>query len=138
MSPVDDALLKSLDAVAGQIDELATQLEERLDLPEPEEPMDPRAREQFIRAFIALLREGIEGGREQRELVMSTAVPALVRSGQSPADLVHSHVALFMVLSPQMLTHMPADLRDEGALWMACYAAEYTREVLDIAQQAAA
>ncbi len=136
MSRVDDALLQAVDAVSGELPELAGRLEDRLDVPQPEGEQDPRARDQFMRAFIALLREGIEGGREQRELVMSTAVPALVQAGQSPTDLVHSHVAFFMILGPRLIEHMPEDLRDEGSLWLACYAAEYTREVLQIAQEA--
>ncbi len=67
---------------------------------------------------------------------MQTAVPALVASGQTPEQLVHGHVAFFMVLQARMVAAVPAELRDDAALWLARYAAAYTTEVLEVAERA--
>ena len=135
MPPLNTALLQALDSVGEEIGGLVDRMEQRLDAADAPET-DPKARDQFLRAFLALLREGIEGGSEQRELVMTTAVPALVQAGQTPEDLVRSHVAFFMALSPLMLAHVPPELRDDASLWLADYAAGYTCEVMSIAQEA--
>lgn len=130
MDALRDALLSALDAVAPELPALAERL---ADEGAAEPTGDDRATDQFLRAFLALLREGIEGGGEQRDLVMQTAVPALVSAGQTPEQLVHGHVAFFMVLQSRLVPAVPEELRDDAALWLARYAAEYTREVLEVA-----
>lgn len=133
MDALQEALRSALDAVAPELPALLDRLAEQGDV---ERPGDERASDQFLRAFLALLREGIEGGGEQRELVMQTAVPALVASGQTPQQLVRSHIAFFMVLQSRMVPQVPDALRDDAALWLARYAADYTREVLEVASAA--
>ena len=132
MDALQDALLAALDAVTPELPGLAERLSEDQDL---QRAGDDRASEQFMRAFLALLREAIQGGGEQRDLVMQTAVPALVASGQTPEQLVHGHVAFFMVLQARMVAAVPGELRDDAALWLARYAAGYTAEVLEVAQR---
>lgn len=133
MDALQDALLTALDQVTPELPAIAERLTEDADV---QRAGDERATEQFIRAFLALLREGIEGGGEQRDLVMQTAVPALVASGQTTEQLVHGHVAFFMVLQARMVNAVPEELRDDAALWLARYAAGYTTEVLEVAQRA--
>jgi hypothetical protein len=101
----------------------------------PEAPADETiseaAQEQFLHAFVELLREGLQGGSDQRELVMETAVPAIVSAGQTALDLVAGHVAFFTALSPPLLDAVPERLRTDAAAWLARYAADYTREVTE-------
>ncbi len=130
MDALQQALLSALDEVTPQLPALAERLAEGEDA---ERAGDERATEQFLRAFLALLREGIEGGREQRELVMHTAVPALVAAGQTGPDMVRSHVAFYMALAPLLVAEVPEALREEATHWLADYAADYTVEVLTIA-----
>lgn len=132
MDALQEALLSALDAVTPELPAFVERLSEDADV---QRAGDDRATEQFLRAFLALLREGIAGGGEQRDLVMQTAVPALVASGQTPEQLVHGHVAFFMVLQARIVASVPAELRDDATLWMARYAAGYTCEVLEVAQR---
>jgi len=85
--------------------------------------LDERAAEQFLRAFEVLLREALAGGREQRELIIQKAVPALVASGRSAPDLVESHVGLFVVLTSAFVAAAGAGQRDAVRDWLARYSA---------------
>jgi hypothetical protein len=128
MSDVTDAIAAALDRV--DLAAVARQLGAG-----EKSGLDDTATEQFLRAFEALLREALEGGREQRELVMDAAVPALVRNGQTAADLLRSHVEFFVALAPSVVGGVePAGLRDDAAVWLGGYAAEYTAEVVARAQ----
>ena len=98
-----------------------------------DDTLDPQAGEQFLRAFEALLREALHGGREQRELVMEAAVPALVANGQSALDLLESHVAFFVGLSAVMVDAVDDQVRPAARVWMLRYAAEYIRDVTTVA-----
>lgn len=106
---------------------------------EPGDELSEAAQDQFLRAFTTLLREGLEGGREQRELVMETAVPAIVASGQtSVLELVAGHVSIFVALTQRLVEAVPEAVRGDACVWMARYAAEYTREVTERALAAEA
>ena len=98
-----------------------------------DDKLDPQAGEQFLRAFEALLREALHGGREQRELVMEAAVPALVANGQSAMDLLESHVAFFVGLSTVVVEAVEDRVRPAARVWMLRYAAEYIRDVTTVA-----
>jgi hypothetical protein len=124
------ALLAVLDD--GRVD-FATVAEEIGEAMGRDRTLDPQAGEQFLRAFEALLREALHGGREQRELVMAAAVPALVANGQSALDLLESHVAFFVGLSTVMIDAVEAGVRPAARVWMLRYAAEYIREVTGLA-----
>jgi hypothetical protein len=129
MSDATSALLAALD----RIDVRA--VADSLDTPEAapaEDTLDAAAQDQFLHAFVALLREGLEGGGEQRELVMETAVPALISSGRtSVVELVAGHVGFFMALSQRLLAEVGEDVREDAGAWMTRYATDYTREVTE-------
>lgn len=125
------ALLRALDEVGPRLRALGESAAPP-DAPPPEPQLDDAA-DQLLRAFVALLREALEGGREQRELVIPTAVPALVAAGQTTLEIVEGHVTFFMLLSAQLLDVVEADVRDEAAVWLARYAGEYVREVAEAA-----
>jgi hypothetical protein len=125
------ALLRALDDVGPRLRALGESAAPP-DAPPPDPQMDEAA-EQLLRAFVALLREALEGGREQRDLVFPTAVPALVAAGQTALEIVEGHVSFFMVLSAQLLDAVGADVRDDASVWLARYAGEYVREVTEIA-----
>jgi hypothetical protein len=124
------ALLATLDD--GRVD-LAAVAAEIGETQEQEATVDEQTSEQFLRAFEALLREGLQGGREQRELVMESAVPALVANGQGAMDLLESHVAFFVGLSSVMIDAVDPGVRPAARIWMLRYAAEYVREVTEVA-----
>jgi hypothetical protein len=126
------SLLQALDRVAPELRALAESVQDE----DADPSLDEAAGEQFLRAFEALLREGFEGRRDQRDLVMETAVPALVATGQSSAELVEGHVAFFVILSARLLEEVPANLRDQAGPWLARYAGDYVREVTERAQEA--
>ena len=132
MSDVADAIAAALDridlaAIAAQLGDGEVEATQT----------DQAATEQFLRAFEALMREALEGGRDQRDLVMDAAIPALVEHGMTTAELVNSHTAFFVALAPPLVEAVePAGLRDEAALWLAAYAGDYTREVAERAEAA--
>jgi hypothetical protein len=135
MSETTTALLAALDrvdvrAVAESVNDPDAQ---------PRDELSDAAQDQFLHAFVALLREGLEGGHEQRELVMETAVPALVASGQtSVLELVAGHVSIFVALTQRLVEAAPEAVRADAGVWMARYASEYTREVTERALAAEA
>lgn len=133
MSVVTAALLAAVDAVEAELPALADQLAEP---GRPRAAADEQTTAQFLHAFIALLREALEGGSEQRELVMQTAVPALVAGGQSSLDLLGGHVAFFTALSPRLLAQVAEAHRSDALRWISRYAADYTREVVERAREA--
>lgn len=133
MSDVRAALLTAIDQTCDDFGAIADQVSGPA-VTQGSPVADPHARDQFVRAFAALLREGVEGGTEQRELVMETAVPALVANGQSAMELLRAHVAFYTALSPHLLAAVPESLRAEAGTWLAGYAADYTREVVERAQ----
>ena len=133
MPELEDALHAALDEITP---DLPTLLADLPSAAESAETLDDQATAQFLRAFVALLHEGIDGGREQRDLVMSTAVPALVAAGQTETQLVQSHVTFFMALQGRMLAAVAPEHRHAAALWLADYAGTYTCEVLETAQAA--
>lgn len=133
MPELEDALHAALDEITPDLPTLLADLPSAAD---SAQNLDEQATQQFLRAFVALLHEGIDGGREQRDLVMSTAVPALVAAGQTETQLVQSHVTFFMALQSRMLTAVPQEHRRAAALWLAEYAGAYTTEVLQTAQAA--
>ena len=137
MSDLTDALLRAVDEVCDDLGAIADSVAGPDDL-QATTDADIQARNQFLHAFAALLREGIQGGREQREFVMQTAVPALLANGQTTLEMVRGHVAFYMALSPHLLAAVPERLREEASAWLAIYAADYTRDVLDIALSAEA
>jgi hypothetical protein len=126
LAVLDDGRV-DLAAVAGEIGEATGQ---------QDPAVDDQTSEQFLRAFEVLLREGLQGGREQRELVMESAVPALVANGQGALDLVESHVAFFVGLSSVMVEAVDAEARQAARGWMVRYASEYVREVTEVALDA--
>jgi hypothetical protein len=125
------ALLAALDD--GRVDVATVAAEVGEATGQQESAVDDQAGEQFLRAFEALLREGLQGGREQRELVMESAVPALMANGQTVGDLVESHVAFFVALSSVMIESVEAGVRPDARAWLLRYAAEYIREVTEVA-----
>jgi hypothetical protein len=137
VSEVHDAIRQAVDEVCERFGEIADTVADPA-APTELSPAEQQARDQFLHAFAALLREGLQGGREQRDLVMSTAVPALLDNGQSTLDLVRGHVAFYMALSPHLLAAVPEHLREDASTWLATYAADYTAEVTEIALRAEA
>jgi hypothetical protein len=131
VSDVTAALLTAVDAVEAELPALAEQL---ADPGRQRGAAADQAAAQFLHAFIALLREALAGGGDQRELVMQTAVPALVAGGRSSLDLLDGHVAFFTALSPRLLAEVPDGQRAEAGRWIARYAAGYTREVVERAR----
>ena len=129
MSDVIAALRAAVDATCDQFLGIAEGIAEPGSL-EGRTDADRKASEQFVHAFAELLREALRGERAQRELVMETAVPALVANGQTPLDLLGGHIAFFMALQPHLLDAIPADLRLEAGRWLARYAADYPGEVV--------
>jgi hypothetical protein len=137
VSELTDALLHAVDEVCEDFGAIADSVAGPDDV-QATTDADIQARNQFLHAFAALMREGIEGGREQREFVMQTAVPALLANGQTTLDMVRGHVAFYMALAPHLLAAIPEHLRDEASTWLALYAADYTRDVVEIALSAEA
>ena len=136
MSDVTNAIAAALDRV--DFAALAAQMRDS-GVERTTATLDDAATDQFVRAFQALMREALEGRREQRDLVMDAAVPALVARGSTVADLLRSHVAFFVALAPRLVEAVqPAGLRDEAAAWLAEYAAEYVLEVTERAEAAQA
>lgn len=131
MTPLTEALHAAFEAVRPELPALL----HRLETPTVT-ALDDEATEQFLHAFASLMHEGIDGGHEQRDFVMVTAVPALVASGQSGEEIVRTTVAFFVALTARMLGELPAERRDEASLWLARYAAEYILELMAAASAA--
>lgn len=133
MPSLESTLHAALDEVTPALPGLLSSLEPAS---ETTSLLEGDAMEQLLRAFVSLMHENIDGGREQRDLVMATAVPGLVAAGQTPGQLVRTSVAFFMALQPAMLDATPAGDRAAVARWLAGYAAEYVCETLEAASSA--
>jgi hypothetical protein len=137
VSDVAAALLTAVDRTCDQFFAIAEGVADPAEIREMSEA-ERKAGEQFVHAFAELLREALRGERAQRDLVMETAVPALVANGQTPLELLRGHVSFYMALQPHLLDAVPADLRLEAGRWLARYAADYTHEVVARATEAQA
>ena len=98
--------------------------------------LDEQALEQLVRAFEAVLREALTGGREQRELVLQAAVPAIVANGAGLLDLIEAQVAVFVSVSAAVLEAVDPGERPAARVWLARYAGDYVREVAEVAERA--
>jgi len=122
------ALLDALDRV--DLGALAERL--RAHLQDGDEAADPGETRQFLNALETLIAEGMRGeGRDMRDLVFDTAIPGLVARGSTALELLESHVVLFVALATELTAAVPADVRDDAAVWLAAWFADYTREVTE-------
>ena len=137
-SPVRAALLDAFARLRPELGELADRLAGQL--PEAErEHVDPAETEQFLNAFEALVIEALRGeGRETRDFIFDTAIPAMVAQGQRPLDLLESHITFFVVLSHRLCTDVGPGLADDAAVWLGTFFAGYGREVTERALAAEA
>jgi hypothetical protein len=129
MPDVQAALLRALDDAEPGLRDLAESAADPGELDRP--GLDDAAADQFLRAFTALLREGLRGERGQRSMVMETAIPALVEHGQTSLDMLRGHVRFFTLLAPRLVAGVPEDQRADAAVWLARYASDYTAEVVE-------
>ena len=94
--------------------------------------LDDLALEQLVRAFEGVLREALQGGGEQRDLVLQTTVPALVAQGQGVLEVVEAQAAVFVAVAAALVEAADAGDREAVRTWMARYAAGYVREVAEL------
>lgn len=133
--PIRDALLDAFTGVGPRLPEIAASLQDAAEAP-PDEDLAATAH-QFFNAFEALVVEALEGaGTEKRAFVFETAIPAMVHQGQSPMELLQSHVAFFVVLSHELLLAVADDEQRAAGAWLAGFFAGYVREVTERALQA--
>lgn len=93
--------------------------------------------DQLVRAFEAVVAESLEGsGREQMDLLVGSAVPALIADGQTTSTLARAVGALAVVISTSLLRDMPRAEHDDAAGWLAGFFGEYAQAVVDEAQRA--
>ena len=95
--------------------------------------LDDVAYDQLVRAFTAVLCEALQGGREQRDLVLQTAIPAVVARGQGVLELVEAQAATFVAVGAALVEAVEPGDRAAARVWMARYAAGYVREVAELA-----
>jgi len=130
MADVTAALIESVRGAREDMRALAELVRDAVPANERGED-DEAANEQFLNAFQALLIEALEGGTEQRRLIMDTAIPALVADGTRHPTMLQGHVAYFVALTPRLVEGVPAEQRTEALAWLARYFGAYAREVSD-------
>ena len=95
--------------------------------------LDDVALDQLVRAFESVLVEALRGGREQRDLVLQTTVPAVVAQGQGILEVVEAQAAIFVAVGAALVGAVPAADRAAVREWLAHYAGGYVREVAELA-----
>ena len=92
--------------------------------------------DQLVRATIAILLEGLEGGTETRNFVIETAVPAFVAQGETPATLAATSVTFAVMLSGLLSSKVSEKHRAETQAWIATFYGAYVRDVIQAAETA--
>ena len=132
LSPAREALLEALDRLRPELYDLSQQTSPFTPESNPED-FEREEIEQFLNAYEALVREALTGqGRATRDLIFDTALPAIFAEvGQPVGAMVSSSVALTVVVAHRLLADVPAELRDEAALWLSEFYSGYTRELFE-------
>ena len=97
---------------------------------------DPGMREQFLNALEAVMLEALEGtSTETRSFIFEVAIPAMVDQGRTAMSLLEGHVALFILLTGQLVAEVPGERRAAAEAWLAVYFAGFVRELTEVAQR---
>lgn len=92
--------------------------------------------DQLVRGFAAVLAEALRGDeRDQMELLVGSAIPALVADGQTTSTLARAVGSLAVVVSTSLVRDLPEAERDDAAGWLAGFFGEYAQAVVDEARR---
>ena len=94
--------------------------------------------DQLLNAFEALVTEAVTGaGTSTRELVLETAIPAIVADGLEPWTLACSNTTFAIFLTGMVLEEIPPEQRVDALSWLASFWGSYTGDVVRTAMEAA-
>ena len=79
-----------------------------------------------------------EESRDQLELLVGSAIPALVADGQNVSSLARAAGTVAVAVSASLLRALPDEDQNEAAAWLATFFGEYTQAVVEEAVRAEA
>ena len=92
---------------------------------------------QIVHAFGGALREALAGtGSDARDLLMQTAVPAVVARGETPATLARSATVFGVLLAGAVRERVPAELTEGAVEWLAGFFGAWAHDVVEAARSA--
>jgi hypothetical protein len=130
----ENVLLDLLDRDPALIDDVVA---ETLRLTGRETAYTAEELEQLVHAFRASLREALAGsGTDARDLMIETAVPAVVAQGDTPATLARSSGVFGVLLASRVARVVPEDARDGAATWLGAFFGEWLHDIVAAGQRA--
>lgn len=92
---------------------------------------------QILRAFGGLAIESLRGGDgSTREIFLTSAIPAVVAEGETPATLARSATLFGIVMSSEIGGSLEGEDKRAATAWLARFFGEYARDAVDAAMAA--
>jgi len=130
----DDALLDLLDRDPALVDDV---VHETLRLTGREGVYSDEELAQLLHAFRMTLREALTGaGSEARDLMIQTAIPAVVAKSETPATLARSNTVFGILLATRVARVLPEEAGDGAVRWIAEFMAAWQYDTVEAADRA--
>lgn len=134
MEQLHGALVDAFERRRGHLAQLARDL--AAEQPAAAADVDWDQVDQIMRGFETVILEALRDGTDtSRQLLLETAVPALVQGGATAAALAGSSTR-FGVLLTDVLVDLPEELAAEGRRWLAAFFDGYVQDVVRAAAAA--